>query len=66
LARAATTAALATRRTHTPAPPQAKARARTASPWFALDTSSNVTWMPRDTTAFAREGFMQNAIANLN
>jgi len=33
-----------------------------AAPWFATDYVSGATWMPRDTTAFAREGFMQNAI----
>jgi phage portal protein BeeE len=31
-------------------------------PWYAIDTVSGATWLPRDTTAFAREGFMQNAV----
>lgn len=38
------------------------ARSFPAAPWFAADYVSGATWMPRDTTAFAREGFMQNAI----
>ena len=33
-----------------------------ASPWFATDYINGAAWAPRDYTAFAREGFMQNAI----
>ena len=33
-----------------------------SSPWFSFDYVSGATWAPRDYTAFAREGFMQNPI----
>jgi phage portal protein BeeE len=35
------------------------------APFFALDYVSGATWAPRDYTAFAREGFMQNPIVYL-
>ncbi len=65
IARAATNAALATnRRLHASAPPPARKSAAMApaAPWFAMDYVQGATWAPRDYTAFAREGFMQNAI----
>ena len=46
-----------------PRPPAAKAApAFPVSPWFSYDAVSGATWAPRDYTAFAREGYMQNAV----
>ncbi len=46
-----------------PQPAATKAAAAfPVSPWFSFDAVSGATWAPRDYTAFAREGFMQNAI----
>lgn len=41
-----------------PAPPHTKSFA----PYFAFDRLGSPAWAPRDYAAFAREGFMQNAI----
>ena len=43
-------------------PARKSAAAFPVSPWFSFDAVSGATWAPRDYTAFAREGFMQNAI----
>ena len=46
-----------------PQPPATKtAAAFPVSPWFSFDAVSGATWAPRDYTAFAREGYMQNAV----
>jgi HK97 family phage portal protein len=44
---------------HTAAPPTAKSL---AGPCFAFDRLGSPAWAPRDYAAFAREGFMRNAI----
>jgi HK97 family phage portal protein len=38
------------------------AKSLTATPWFAFDRLASPAWAPRDYAAFAREGFMQNAV----
>ena len=46
-----------------PQPPATKSNPGSpVSPWFSFDAVSGATWAPRDYTAFAREGYMQNAI----
>lgn len=44
------------------APPRAESKASAVSPLIALDTLRQPAWTPRDYAAFAREGFMGNAI----
>jgi HK97 family phage portal protein len=43
-------------------PPSATTKASLTGPLVALDTLRQPVWAPRDYSAFAREGFMQNAI----
>ena len=43
-----------------PQPPATKSAP--AFPWYSFDAVSGATWAPRDYTAFAREGYMQNAV----
>ena len=43
-------------------PPHAEQKASKAGPLIAYDTLGQPVWSPRDYGAFAREGFMQNAI----
>ena len=42
--------------------PRAESKASSAGPLIALDTLRQPAWTPRDYAAFAREGFMANAI----
>ncbi|MGE0022762.1 MAG: phage portal protein [Hyphomicrobium sp.] len=50
-------------RTHTAAPATAnEAKASATGPLLVLETLGRPVWTPRDYEAFAREGFMQNAI----
>ncbi len=62
ITRAASTAVRAGRLAVTRVGADQQKSASPTSPWFALDHAISATWMPRDTSAFAREGFMQNAI----
>lgn len=43
-------------------PPTAETKASAVGPLIALDTLRQPAWTPRDYAAFAREGFMSNAI----
>jgi len=43
-------------------PPRAETKASAVGPLIALDTLRQPAWTPRDYAAFAREGFMGNAI----
>jgi HK97 family phage portal protein len=43
-------------------PPAALATKSIQGPYFAFDRLASPSWAPRDYAAFAREGFMQNAI----
>ena len=55
-------AAAAGHRFAAPASPVETAKASRAGPVIAYDTLGQPVWSPRDYGAFAREGFMQNAI----